>query len=133
MPLKGISIMDNSTGLSVAGGTGVTLTETSVAVAGGVNVADHTQADFRLRRHVTFRNRNPVRQNNGEFSKAKRSFVFTTPIQDSVGVIRYITTRWEQETPVEATAVAELNHRRMAAQFQFDADAEAFHTTGSVA
>lgn len=133
MALKGLSIMDNSTGLSVTGGAGVTFTETSVAVAGGVNVADHSQADFRLRRHITFRNRNPVRQNNGDFSKAKRSFVFTTPVEDSDGVIRYITTRWEQETPVEASAAAELNHRRLAAQIQFDADVEAFHTTGSVA
>ena len=133
MALKGLSIMDNSTGLSVAGGTGLTFTETSTEVSGGINVADHSQADFRLRRHITFRNRNPVRQNDGNFSKAKRSFVFTTPVEDSKGVVRYITTRFEQETPVEASAAAELNHRRIAAQLQFDSDCESFHTTGSVA
>lgn len=133
MPLKGLAIADNSTSLSVTGGTAVTFTETSVEVAGGINVADHSQADFRLRRHVTFRNRNPRRLTDGTFSKAKRSFVFTTPVETASGTIDYLVDRWESEIPTAASPVVVANHRRNVAQLMFDSDVESFHTTGSLA
>lgn len=132
MPLNGLSISDASTSLSVTGGSAKAFTITSVPVPNGINVADFTETDFRLRRHITFRNRNPAKQPNGEFSKAKRSFNFTTPIAAADGSIKYIVDRWESEQPVEATATQLANHRRNVAQLLFDSDVELFHTGGSI-
>lgn len=133
MPLNGLSINDASTSIAVTGGSAKAFTITSVQVPNGINVADFTEADFRLRRHVTFRNRNPVKQANGTFSKAKRSFNFTTPIAGAVaGSIVYIVDRWESEQPVEATPAQLANHRRNVAQLLFDTDVELFHTGGSI-
>lgn len=130
--LNGLQISDLSTSLSVTGGSAKAFTVTSVTVPNGINVADFTQTDFRLRRHITFRNRNPVKQADGSFSKAKRSFVFTTPIDAGSGKIVYLVDRWESEQPVEASATDLANHRRNVAQLLFDADVEQFHTGGSI-
>lgn len=133
MPLNGLAISDDSTSLSVTGGTAKTFTITSVTVPNGINVADFSEADFRIRRHITFKNRNPVKQASGSFSKAKRSFVFTTPYLNANGEVEYITDRWESEQPVTATAAQLANHRRNVAQLLFDADVESFHTGGAIA
>lgn len=124
--------MDDCTGFTVTGGTSLSFTLTSDEVPGGVKVADHTEADFRLRRHITFKNRNPRKQADGTFSKGKRSKVFTTPVLCSDNVVRYIVTRTETEIPVEASAIDVLNHRRIAAQLEFDADIENFNVYGTI-
>lgn len=133
MPLKGLAVADASTSLSVTGGTAKTFSETSVEVPGGVNVADFSENNFTLRRHITFRNRNPQKLSDGTFSKAKRSFSLTTPVDAGSGRIVYLVTRYECEIPVEASASVEANHRKNVAQLLFDADVELFHTAGSIA
>lgn len=132
MPLNGLAIADDAT-VSVTSGTAKTYSLTSTAVPGGINVADFSQTDFRLRRHITFRNRNPQRQADGSFSKAKRSFVFTTPIDAGSGKIEYLVDRWESEQPVSASAAQLLTHRKNVLQLLIDSDVESFHTTGSIA
>lgn len=133
MPLRGLTISDAATSLSVTGGTSKTFTESSVVVPGGVNVADFAEANFLLRRHITFRNRNPQKQSDGTFSKAKRSFVFTTPVDAGGGKIDYLVTRVETEIPVSASASIEANHRKNVAQLHFDADVENFNALGTTA
>lgn len=132
MSLNGLAIGDDAT-VTATGGTSKTYGLTSTVVPGGVNVADFSQADFRLRRHITFRNRNPQKLADGTFSKAKRSFVFTTPIDAGSGKIEYLVDRWESEQPVAASAAQLLQHRKNVAQLLIDSDVESFHTTGSIA
>ena len=133
MPLNGLSISDAATSISVTGGTAKSFTITSVTVPNGINVADFSESDFRIRRHITFRNRNPVKLATGKFTKAKRSIVFTTPFLNADGETEYITDRWESEQPVTATAAALANHRKNFCQLMFDADVESFHTGGAIA
>lgn len=132
MSLNGLTVLDGATAVAASGGTSLTFTTTSVDVPGGINVADHSESDYRLRRHITFRNRNPQRQSDGSFTKAKRSIVVTTPIETASGEIKYMVSRYECEIPVEATPTQEVNHRRNTTQLLCDADAETFHTTGAV-
>lgn len=133
MPINGLTVMDGATAVAPTGGTSLAFTITSVEVPGGINVADHSQADFRLRRHFTFRNRNPQRQSDGSFTKGKRTVIATTPIETAIGVIEYMVSRYECEIPVAALPADEVRHRRNFIQLLCDADVEAFHTTGATA
>lgn len=133
MSLSSFQIMDGATGFTVTGGTAKTYAVSGQIVTGGINVSDNSVTDFKTRPHITFKNRNPVRQPNGTYSKGKMFITYTQPFVKADGTLGYNVERYEKEYDIDASAAALLNNRRMMAQLLFDSELELFHTVGSVA
>lgn len=134
MPINGLSISDGATSLSVTGGTALAFTDVGQVVANGINVAATSIADFRVRPHITFKNKNPQRKSNGTFTQGTRTIVFTVPYLDSVtGVVHYDTYTIERRYSSVIPATNLANNRKNAAQLLFDTDTENFNSVGSLA
>lgn len=133
MGINSITLSDSATSLSVTGGTVKTFTPDGQTVINGTHVADNTVSDFRVKPHISWRNRNPQRLNDGTYGKGKRVIIITYPYLDaSTGKIEFDT--WELSrtySPVIPAANAK-NARYVAAQCLFDADAENFHVAGDI-
>lgn len=133
MPLNGLSISHGATSLSVTGGTARVFSPDGQTVSNGLHVAAMAVTDFRVRPHISFKNRNPNRKADGSFTQGTRTIVFTTPYLDpATGVIHYDTWHLERRySPV--IPEADLKSARYnAAQLLFDADSENFNTGGDL-
>lgn len=131
--LNNMTIAAGATGATVTGGTAKTYTPDGQSVFNGIHVADNTVADFRVKPHFTFKNRNPVRQSDGTFSKGKRDIVSTDPYLDvATGIVHYVTTRYSQEANPVIPAANCKDARLKMAQCLFDSDCENFHATGDI-
>ena len=133
MPINGLSIADNATSLSVTGGTAQVFTPDGQSVTNGVHVHAAAIADFRVRPHVTFKNKNPQRKSDGTFSYGTREMIVTTPYLDTTtGVVYYDTYTVTLRTHPVIPAANTKNARYKTAQMLFDADLENFHTAGDL-
>lgn len=130
--LNGLSIADSATSLSVTGGTAQTFTADGQAVANGLHVAAMAVTDFRVRPHISFKNRNPVRKSDGTFTNGVRTFVYTEPYLTSDGRIVYDTIEVSRRTAPEIPAANQKNARYKAAQLMFDADLENYNANGDI-
>lgn len=133
MPINGLSISHGATSLSVTGGTARAFTPDGQTVTNGVHVAASSVSDFRVRPHISFKNRNPARRSDGTFTQGTRTFVSTQPyLEAATGIVHYdtieVTRRYSPVIP-EADLKA---HRYNAAQLLFDADIENYNTTGDL-
>lgn len=133
MPLNALAIADSATTLSVTGGTSKTFTPDGQTVFNGIHVADNSVTDFRLKPHITFKNRNPQRKADGTYGKGKREFILTEPYLDaSTGKVEFATYRYSCEFAAVIPAANLKNGRYKAAQLCFDTDAENFHAAGDI-
>lgn len=133
MPITGMTILNNSTAQAApTGGASVTLTEDGVSVANGKHVANAADP-FLTRLNLTVRNRPPVLQPDGTWSKAKRSAVIVQPKLLSNGTYVYNLTRIEQEAHPETTAAELITMKYNGSQLLTDADMDAFWASGSLA
>lgn len=134
MAITGLSILDNATSLSVTGGTAQVFTPDGQEVTSGVHVAAAAVTDFRIRPHITFKNKNPQRKADGiNYTQGTRTITSTEPYLDAAtGVVHYVTntteTRWSPSIP----AANVKNSRYKHAQLMFDAELENFNTAGDL-
>lgn len=133
MPLNGLSITHEATSFTVAGGTPRVFTPDGQTVTNGLHVAAMSVTDFRIRPHISFKNRNPNRKSDGSFTQGTKTAVLTTPYLDpNTGVVHYDTITIERRfSPV--IPVADLKAARYnAAQLLFVADCENFNEGGDL-
>lgn len=132
MPVNGLSIQTGATSLSVTGGTAQAFTPDGQTVTNGVHVAASAVADFRVRPHISFQNRNPVRKGDGSYTQGTRTFKLTVPYMDADGVVHYDTYVVERRySPVIPEANLK-SARYMCAQLLFDSDVENFNNVGDL-
>lgn len=127
-----VTVKTGATGFTVTAGTDKVFSDDGQTVTNGRHYADAGTADFRVRPHVTLKNRNPQRQSDGSYSKGKREFILTIPILKSDGTIGFNTWRYSQEYDPEIPVATEKDGRYMMAQFLFDSETEAFNSTGAI-
>lgn len=133
MSLINITLADSATSIAVTGGTTKTYSPDGQSVSNGVHVSDGSVSDFRLKPHITWKNRNPVRQNDGSYSKGRKDVILTIPVLDTVtNKVEFSTYRFVEEYSTLSTAAARKNGRYLMAQCLFDADAENFHVNGDI-
>lgn len=133
MPLNGLSISHGATSLSVTGGTARAFTPDGQTVTNGIHVAAMAVADFRVRPHISFKNRNPNRKSDGSFTLGTRTTVLTTPYLDSTtGLVHYDTITIERRYSPIIPAADLKTARYNAAQLLFDTDVESFNEGGDL-
>lgn len=132
MTISAMSIAANATSISVTGGTALAYAPDGQLVTNGIHVAANSVADFRVRPHISFKNKNPVRRSDGSFSRGERTIVLTEPYLHTDGIVYYDTYEIKRlYAPVIPVANLD-NGRRKAAQVLFDADLENFNTVGDI-
>lgn len=111
MSVESSTFKKAATAIAPTGGTDQTFTETGNDVQNGIAVSDATVADFRVRPSITYKNRQPVRQADGSWTKAKRSFVLVIPKITADGSTVFNLVRGDVEAHPETTT-AEVNELR---------------------
>jgi len=133
MGLASITIADTATSMSVTGGTVKTYTPDGQTVTNGIHVADNSVSDFRVKPHITWKNRNPQRQTDGTYGKGKKDVIVTVPYLDATtGKVEFATARYSFEYSPIIPAATLKNTRYLMAQCLFDADSENFHVSGDI-
>lgn len=133
MGLNSLTLADSATSLSVTGGTTKTYTPDGQTVTNGVHVADNSVTDFRVKPHITWKNKNPQRLSDGSYGKGKREVIVTLPYLDATsGKVVFQTHRYSCEYDPIIPAANMKNGRYLTAQCLFDSDAENFHVVGDV-
>lgn len=132
MGLTSSTLLTGAT-LAATGGTAKTYTPDGQTVVNGLHLADASVTDFRVRPQITVKTRNPKRNPDGTYTKAKRTVTLYVPELKADGTIATNIRRYESEIDPETSAASELDSRKMFAQILFDSDFESFHTTGSLA
>lgn len=133
MPISGMIIQNGSTAQAApTGGFPMTLTEDGVKVPNGKHVAD-ASTNFLTRSNATFRNRPPVLQSDGSWSKCKRSMLFVVPMILADGSTCFNLVRIELEYHPE-TSNSEIDSLRYnGSQLLTDSDLDDFIMSGSLA
>jgi hypothetical protein len=131
MSLENIGLLTGGT-IDVTGGTAQSFSPDGVDIVNGIHLADAAETDYALRESLTFRTRNPQLV-NGVYGKAKRWATYTSPMVTAAGTNVFNVCRIELEVHPELSLVDEVIFREKAAQLLFDADADAFWSSGSLA
>lgn len=133
MGISTLSLQKNATGGTTTGGTAMALASDGVAVQNGVHVADMSEVDFTIRTNLTLKTRNPVKQADGSYSKAKRNATIVVPKALEDGSVTFNLVRIEVEAHPKTTDAELTNLHMLGAQLFTDADLTAFLKTGSLA
>jgi hypothetical protein len=133
MSLNGISLLDAATACAASGGSALVFEDDGTPVATGVHVSDTTETDLRLKKHITFKNRNAQLQSDGSFSKTRKDTVLTIPFELADGSISYQVVRTQTEAHPQFAAVAGNmdNLRFMGAQVLVDSETDSYYDHGS--
>lgn len=132
MPINGLSIATGATSLSVTGGTAQVYAPDGQPVTNGVHVAVTAVTDFRVRPHISFKNRNPQKRSDGTFTQGTRTITLTEPYMDAAGVVHYDTITIERRYSASIPDANLKSARYKAAQVLFDSDVENFNTSGDI-
>lgn len=132
MPVQGGIIKQGATSFTVTAGTDLTLSPDGLVIVNGVHLIDAAQADFRIRRSATLKNKVPVLGTDGKYTKDRKEISFTQPKLGADGLVRFPVIRLIRETYWEQTAAEILDMNYIAAQFLFDSDYVSFWTSGSL-
>lgn len=127
-----ITIYTAVTGFTATGGSPIVFTTDGQTVVNGKHFHVAAETDFRTRTNVSVKNRNPVRQPDGTYSKGKRQVTLTKPYIKADGTVVYNVERYESEVDPETPAADALNNRRLLTQLLFDSEMEEFHTAGTL-
>lgn len=132
MGLKTMSLLAGAT-VSATGGTALVFAEDGVTIANGVHLIVPADADYRTRRSVTAKVKQPTFDaKTGKYGKDRKTQSFTQPIILADGTVAFNVIRVEREVHPEtsASAAAELN--LIGAQLLVDSDESAFWATGAL-
>jgi hypothetical protein len=133
MTIAALSLQKDATGGTTTGGTAMALSSDGVDVKNGIHVADMSEDNFLIRTNITLKTRNPQKQSDGSYSKAKRYATIVVPKEIASGEIVYNLRRLESEDHPETTAAERTNLDMLAAQVYTDSDLAAFRSNGSLA
>lgn len=133
MSISNLSLQKNATGGTTTGGTAMALASDGVSVKNGVHVADMAEPNFLIRTNLTLKTRNPAKQTDGTYSKAKRYATVVVPKAIASGEIVFNLVRVETEAHPETTDAELTNLFMLGAQLFTDSDLTAFFKTGSLA
>lgn len=133
MSLTNAILKDGASAMTPTGGADMTFTPNGQSVTNGIAIANAAQTDFRIRENATLKNRLPVLNSLGKYSKDKKTLVYAEPkiLADGSTVFNLI--RIEREVHPESTAAEALNLCMMGAQWLTDSDVAAFWSAGSLA
>lgn len=131
MGIQTMTLLSGAT-ISATGGTSVNFVPDGVVIPSGVHVADSGNPDFKTRKNVTFRTRNPALV-NGMYTKAKRSVTYVAPMVTTAGEIVFNLVRIEVEHHPDLAAADLLELQKAGSQLLFDADLTTFWSIGSLA
>jgi hypothetical protein len=132
MPINGAVIKTGATGFTVTSGTDKTFSPDGVPVANGIHVADMGQVDARIRASITCKNKPPVLNSDGTWSKDKRSVSFVVPKILASGKTTFPLVRLEIEAHPENTVAERLDLSYMALQILFNSHFASFISTGNL-
>lgn len=107
--------------VAVSGGTDQVLTKTAQVVTGGTQLADFSQADFRIREQVILRAKMPSLQSDGSYSKGKMSAQIVVPIILASGKTVNNVGRIEMELHPEFSGSNSIELRNRVAQLAINA------------
>lgn len=132
MALSSAIVKTGSTAMTPTGGSDQTFTPDGQTVPNGIHVADAAQADFRIRDNIAFKSRVPSLQNDGTYTKSKRSVTLVLPRFLSSGKVVFNIARLDIEVHPEMSATVELDLRMKAAQLLSNPNFSAFWVSGSI-
>lgn len=121
MAIRNATILTGAT-ISAAGGTSSTLKVTGQKVDNGVQVADFSISDIRLRPSITFKCRPAAMQRDGSWSKQKAEYTIRMPKLLANGTIAINYARGSVEVHPESTDIEITKLITWDAQLKFDAD-----------
>lgn len=133
MSISTLSLQKNATGGTTTGGTAMALASDGVSVKNGIHVADMAETNFLVRTNLTLKTRNPAKQSDGTYSKAKRYATIVVPKAIASGEVVFNLVRIETEAHPETTDAELTNLFMLGAQLLTDSDLTAFFKTGSLA
>jgi hypothetical protein len=133
MTISALSLQKDATGGTTTGGTAMALSSDGQEVKNGIHVADMAETNFLVRTNATLKTRNPQKQSDGSYSKAKRYATIVVPKQIASGEISFNLVRIEVEAHPESTDAELTNLHMLGAQIFTDSDLTAFLKTGSLA
>lgn len=133
MPLNGAIVKKDATGITVTAGTDQTFVSDGAKIDSGLHLVDSAQADYRIRRSVTAKVKQPTyNAQTGKFSKDRKGLTLVSPKILTDGTIAYNLIRIEREVHPECTAAEILDLNRVGAQLVCDADFDTFWAVGSL-
>lgn len=132
MSVENCTLKEDATSLTTVGGTDITFTEDGVEVSGGIHVSAAGVTDFTVRPHITAKNRNPVLQGDGTWTKAKRTVTAVFPKTLSNGNTVFNLVRIDQEVHPETSATDALNIKLMGSQILASSEFANFFAAGSL-
>lgn len=133
MPLNGAIVMKDATGVTVTAGTGQTFVNDGAEIQNGVHLVDSGQTDYRIRRNLTFKVKQPVYDPyRSGYSKDRKSISLVSPKILTDGTTAFNLIRIEREVHPETTAAEATDINRIAAQLLSDADFDSFWSVGSL-
>lgn len=130
MPVKGATILSGPT-ISASGGTSSSLTLTGAEIKHGLQVADMSVADYRVRPFLNFKTKQPSLVNN-VYTKARNEAMICIPKVLANGTISFPLARISFEPHPEQTDAEISKILSWAAQLAFDADFVNFFKYGSL-
>jgi hypothetical protein len=133
MTITALNLQQDATGGTTTGGSSIPLSSDGVAVKNGVHVADMTEADFTLRTNMSLRTRNPVRNVDGSYTKAKRYITIVVPKDLGDDGVVFNLVRIEIEAHPKTTEAELTNLHMLGAQMFTDSDLADFRMYGSLA
>lgn len=132
MPLNGAVVKKDATGITVTAGTDQTFTSDGAPINSGIHLVDAGQTDYRIRRSMTVKVKQPVYNATTGYSKDRKSITLTQPKILASGVTVFNVLRIEREVHPESTAAEALDINRVGAQLMSDADFDSFWSVGSL-
>lgn len=131
MSIQNAVVKAGATGLTVVGGTDMSLTPDGLSVANGIHVSNAAETDFRIRENLTVKYKQPT-FNGGVYSKDRKSMVYVEPkiLTDGSTVFNLI--RIEREVHPETTAAEALNLNMIGGQLLSDTDFTSFWAGGNL-
>lgn len=131
MSIQGSTILSGAT-ISATGGTSSTLTLTGAEVKHGLQVADLSVADFRIRPFINFKQRQPVLHGK-VYNKSRNEAMICIPKVLADGSIAFPLARVSLEAHPEQSDAEVSKILAWAAQLAFDSDFTNFFKLGSLA
>lgn len=131
MPIQSAQIKTGATGLTVVGGTDMSFSPDGVSIPSGVHVSVATDADYRIRRNMTLKNKPPT-LSNGVYSKDKKALTFVAPKILASGATVFNLIRIEREVHPETSAAEALELNMVGGQGLSDADFASFWSAGNL-
>lgn len=132
MSVQNASINAGAT-ISATGGTAVSYTPNGVTIPNGIQLIDAAITDYRVRPTLTLRNKLPVLDSLGVYSKDRKSCLLVEPILLASGKVVFNLIRIEREIHPETPAANALGLNTKGAQLLTDSDFTNFWAAGSIA